>query len=204
MIGPYLSEAYTVRPIVCSDVKKSMASTRRIYSPPSSNSGADFETWVHEVEIWQCATDLEVKKQGPAIYLALEGPVRQACSNIDVKELHDENRVKIIIEKLKSLYAKGANQAAFMAYENFENFTRPEGTSILDYINKFDQLYEVIRKYKMELPDGVLAHRLLKSTNISKEKQQLARAILTELAFANMRKQLKAIHDSASDHYHPI
>ena len=123
-----------------------MSSTRRIYSPPSLNSGADFETWVHEVEIWQCVTDLEVKKQGPAIYLALEGPARQACSNIEVKELHSENGVKIIIEKLKSLYAKDVNQAAFMAYETFENFTRPEGMSILDYINKFDQLYEVIRK----------------------------------------------------------
>ena len=49
----------------------------------------------------------------------------------------------------------------------------------------------------MELPDGVLAYRLLKSANISKEKQQLARATLTELTFTNMRKQLKAIHDSA-------
>ena len=73
--------------------------------------------------------------------------------------------------------------------------------SILDYINKFDQLYEVIKKYKMELPDGVLAFRLLKSANISKEQQQLERATLTELTFANIRKQLKAIHDSASDHY---
>ena len=77
-------------------------------------------------------TDLEVKKQGPAIYLALEGPARQACSNIDVKELHSENRVKIIIDKLKSLYAKDVNQAVFMAYENFEHFTRPESMSILD------------------------------------------------------------------------
>ena len=51
----------------------------------------------------------------------------------------------------------------------------------------------------MELPD-----RLLKSANIYKEKQQLARATLTELTFANMRKQLKAIHDSASDHYNNI
>ena len=89
-----------------------MASTRKIYSPPSLNS-ADFETWVHEVNIWQCVTDLEVKKQGPAIYLAFEGPARQACSNIDVKELHGETGVKIIIEKLKSLYAKRCQSSSF-------------------------------------------------------------------------------------------
>ena len=152
-------------------------------------------------KIWQCVTDLEVKKQGLAIYLALEGPARQACSNIDVKELHSENGIKIIIEKLKSLCAKDVSQSSSfhgIPYENFENFTRPEGMSVLNYINKFDQLYEVIKKYKM---DGVLAYRLLKCANISKEKQQLARASLIELTFANMRKQLKAIHDSASDHY---
>ena len=176
---------HIVRSIVCSHVKKSMTSTRRIYSSPSLNSGADFEIWVHQVEIWQYVTDLEVKKQGPAIYLALEGPARQACSNVDVKELHTENGVEIIIEKLKSLHAKYVIQAAFMAYDNF---TRPGSMSILDYINKFDQLYEVIKKYQIELPDGVLAYRLLKSANISKEKQQLARATLTELTFAIMRK----------------
>ena len=71
------------------------------------------------MEIWQCVTDLKVKKQAPAIYLGLEGPARQACSNIDVKELHSENGVKIIIEKLKSLYAEDVNQAAFLAYESF-------------------------------------------------------------------------------------
>ena len=74
------------------------------------------------MEICQCVTDLEVKKQGLAIYVALEGPARQACSNIDVKESHSENGVKIIIEKLKSLYAKDVNQAAFMAYEILKIF----------------------------------------------------------------------------------
>ena len=144
---------------------------KNLFTTPSD----DFETRVHEVGIWQCVTDLEVKKQGPAIYLALEGP--EACSNIDVKELHSENGVKIIIEKLKSLYAKDVNQAAFMAYENFENFTRPEGMSILDYINKFDQLYEVIKKYQMELPDGVLAQVTQKCQYIQRKTAACKRYI---------------------------
>ena len=47
----------------------------------------------------------------------------------------------------------------------------------------------------MGLPDGVLAYRLLKSTNLTVEKQQLARATLSELTYDNMKKQLKAIFD---------
>ena len=50
----------------------------------------------------------------------------------------------------------------------------------------------------MTLPTVVLAYRILKSPNISNEKEQLPRATITELNYENMRKQLKAIHDSSS------
>ena len=50
----------------------------------------------------------------------------------------------------------------------------------------------------MTLPTAVLAYHVLKSANISNEKQQLARATITELNYKNMKKQLKAIHDSNS------
>ena len=50
----------------------------------------------------------------------------------------------------------------------------------------------------MELPTGVLAYRLLKSANVSDERQQLARATLSELTYENMKKQLKAIFDNSS------
>ena len=42
--------------------------------------------------------------------------------------------------------------------------------SMIDFINI---------KYEMELPTGVLTYRLLKSVEISEDKQQLARATLT-------------------------
>ena len=50
----------------------------------------------------------------------------------------------------------------------------------------------------MTLPSGVLAYRVLKGANLTPEKQQLARATITELTYENMKKQLKAIHDSSS------
>ena len=45
----------------------------------------------------------------------------------------------------------------------------------------------------MELPYGVLAYRLLKSAHLSKQHEQLARATLIELAYDNMKGQLKKI-----------
>ena len=70
---------------------------------------------------------------------------------------------------------------------------------IVDYLNEFEQLYNQIKHYDMELPTGVLAYRVLKNANITHEKQQLVCATLTLLTYENMKKQLKAIYDSSSE-----
>ena len=45
----------------------------------------------------------------------------------------------------------------------------------------------------MELSDGVLAYRLLKSAHLSEHHEQLARATLTALSCDNLKGQLKKI-----------
>ena len=49
----------------------------------------------------------------------------------------------------------------------------------------------------MELPTGVLAYRLLKSMDIS-ENKELARATMASFTYDDMKKQLKAIYDNLS------
>lgn len=66
---------------------------------------------------------------------------------------------------------------------------------IQDYINEFDRKYQKIKAKGMELPEGVLAYRLLKSANISSEKQALVRATIANLTLDDMTKQLRAIFD---------
>ena len=51
----------------------------------------------------------------------------------------------------------------------------------------------------MDLPTGVLAYRMLKSANISEEKQQLVKVTLVALTYKDMKKKLKAIHNSVSN-----
>ena len=70
--------------------------------------------------------------------------------------------------------------------------------NIVDFINEFERLYNNIKKYEMELPTGILAYRLLKSADISEDKQQLARATLSEFSYECMKRQLKAIYDNLS------
>ena len=143
-------------------------------------------------------TDLEKKKQAPAVYLSLERQARQCCADIyfKVETLYSDSAVDELIKKLKTLYDKDAEQAAFIAYEEFETFQRPPSMSILDYINEFERRNNnKIKSKKIELLDAVLEHRLLKSANVSEEKQTLARATISKLTFEVMKDQLEAIFD---------
>ena len=121
--------------------------TRKLSVPPTLNCIEEFEDWLHVTEIQQCLTDSEVEKQGPALYLSLDDKIRKTCSNIKVKD-----GVNILINKPKSLFAKDINQATFLAYDKFESFKRPVEMNIVDFINKFEKLYNNIKKYDMELP----------------------------------------------------
>ena len=47
--------------------------------------------------------------------------------------------------------------------------------------------YTMKLKHEITLPTAILAYYVLKSPNISNEKQQLARATITELNYDNMK-----------------
>ena len=66
----------------------------------------------------------------------------------------------VLITKVKSLYVKDINALAYMAYDQFENFKRPDEISIVDYINEFEHLNSEIRQFDMVLPRGVLAYKV--------------------------------------------
>ena len=94
---------------------------------------------------------------------------------------------------------KDTNQSAYAAYENFEHFQRSTEMNVKDFINEFERLYNKIRVFKMELPNGVLAYRVLESANLSTENEKLARATIKELTYKNMCEQLRKMFVDISD-----
>ena len=67
-----------------------------------------------------------------------------------------------------------------------------------EFFNKFEPLYNKLKVYQMELPDGDLSYRVLKSANLSEENEKLARAITT-LTYKSMTEQLKKIFGDMSN-----
>ena len=144
--------------------------TAKLFAPPKLSYINDFEDWVHETEIWQCLTNLDQKKQGPGIYLSTDVNIWKTFCDIKVKDLNSDDGVNVLLWKLKSLFAKDMNQAAFIAYDKFEMFKEPANMNIVDFINEFERLYNNLKKCVMELPAGVLVCRLLKILDISEDK----------------------------------
>ena len=75
----------------------------------------------------------------------------------------------ILITKIKTLYAKDINALAYMAYDQFENFKRPNDMTIVYYINEFEHLNNKIRQFDMVLRTGVLAYKVLNKYFFRKE-----------------------------------
>ena len=126
-------------------------------------------------------------------FLPLQGKARGAALEIEIKDLTDDQGVKKLIEKLDSLYLKDIYQSAYAAYESFEMYIRPKEMSMNEFLDNFERLYNKLTVYEMELPDGVLAYRVLKSAGLSEENEKLARETITTLTYKSMTEQLKKI-----------
>ena len=120
----------------------------------------EIEEWLRELEILQCVMDLEKKKQGPVVYWSFTDKIRKSCSDTSGRDLHKDDGLDALIRKIRSLYVKGTNTLAFMAYDKFENFKRPDDMNIVDYINELERLNNQIKPFDMELPTGVLAYKI--------------------------------------------
>ena len=113
--------------------------------------------------------------------------------------MNKDNRLDVLINKIKSLYAKDKNVLAFMAYDKFENFRRSDDINIIGYINEFERLNNQIKYFEMKLQTGILVYKVLKNANRPNKKQKFIRATVVSLTHKNMKKQLKDIFDSFSN-----
>ena len=106
-------------------------------APPSLVRSTSYEHWLKEIQIWQTFTDIAADKQGPAVFLTLEGKAREAIIELEVADINHADGLKNIIQKLDKLYLKDKTQAAYERYDCFERFRRPSEMSMTDYINEF-------------------------------------------------------------------
>ena len=162
-------------------------------APPSLSKSSCYDDWLKEIEIWQAFTDLAAEKQGPAVFLTLEGKAREAMLNMDIEKIKGRDGVENIVTELNKLYLKDKLEMAYETYDAFAQFRRPADMSMKDYINEFERLLSKTKKLGTTMSPDILANRLLKSANLEESQEQLIRATVKDLAYIEMQLQLKKI-----------
>ena len=64
------------------------------------------------IKLWKIFTDLDAKKQGPAICSSLTGKAREAALELSVENLNNDTGVVQLLAKLDELYLKDKDQLA--------------------------------------------------------------------------------------------
>lgn len=162
-------------------------------NPPTFDEGKPYESWKNEVEMWIRVTELSKKKQALAVALGLTGRAREAAMEIPVTDLNEDNGMTKLLEKLDGLFLVEEKDRTYEAYSNFDKLARDSTVSMADFIIEFEQRYARMKKYKMELPDAVLAFKLLDTACLEVKDRQLALTACTDLSFKEMKSALKRI-----------
>ena len=164
-----------------------------IHNPPKLNSDIAYSDWKKEIDFWQIATNVRAEKQGAAIFLSLTGKSREAVLELSREEISGEQGVAHVLAKLDRLWLEDEKKQALNVYETFEQFRRPAEMGVTEYLNAFERLNNKLKVHRMELPEGVLAYRVLKSANLTREQEQLAKATVGDITYKSMCGKLKMI-----------
>ena len=106
--------------------------------------------------------------------------------------------MKLLIDKLDSIFQSETIDEAYSTYSKFINFSRKENIEMSDYIIEYEHLYKRMRDFEMILPDAVLAFKLLDGANISDEERKLALTLGKDLKYDDMKSALKRLFNKSS------
>ena len=165
--------------------------------PPDFRKCKNYERYKQELKAWRLVTDVPKKKQGIAIALSLpadgdeETGIREKVfEELDLGDLEKDTGLDTLITFFDKHLGKDNIADSFEKFEDFEDYSRKTEVSIVEYIKNFDQKYNRLVKLKMSLPAPVLAFKLLKRANITKEQRML---VLTGMDF----EQAESLFDQA-------
>lgn len=90
-----------------------------------------------------------------------------------VPEMKKVDGVTKILEFLDTIFQRDSLVEAYESYTEFDRFKRSPNENIDLYVAEFERLYTVMKKFKMELSDAVLAFKLLDFSGLEQQNRQL-------------------------------
>ena len=163
-------------------------------APSVMREGLTYEDWKKERNIWRKFTDLSKQRQGGALFLTLTGKARETVlAEVPLSKFDEDSGIDEITKALDTLYLQDATENAFVTFDSFIKFRRPQGMSLKEYLAEFNLRYNKIKDNNMTLPDGVLAYALLTCANLPEDQEKLCRATVSSLTYKEMKAQIEKV-----------
>ena len=157
---------------------------------------SNYELWKLETLAWTVVTDLSREKQAVAVALSLPEDDKnnikeKVFGGLKLDDLNSENGMSLLFQLLDKHLLEDELMDSLNKFEDFENFERKRGQSIREYVNNFDLKFNKLEKLNIKIPSEILAFKLLRKANLSKQERMF---VLTGVNFAekeNMYKETK-------------
>ena len=164
--------------VICLSVTDLITTVMSLKLNPPDIQHKSYEQYKQELKAWNQVTDIEDTKCGIAVALSLPENVEYGIrenvfDQLEVSTLSKKDGLDHLIQFLDTHLGKDELADSLEKFEDFEDYQRQNGQFINDFISKFDQKYNKISKKEMKLPLAILAFKLLKRSNITREEKML-------------------------------
>ena len=166
-------------------------------SPPIWSDEKSYDQWKTEIEAWQVVTELTAAKRAPAVALSLDGQKREVALSIPLEELKETTGMTILMQKLQEVFDVHSLDKSFADYVKFEAFKRNDNIGVPEYIIEFNKLYSRLKSHTLELPDNILACKLLFGASLSAQETQMVLTATSEFKLNLMQSTLRRIFSSS-------
>ena len=159
-------------------------------SIPSLTGSTNYELWKLQTQAWTVVTELSKEKQALAVALNLPDDDKRKIKEkvfgeLELDVLNSENGMSVLFEFLDRYLLEDELMNSWNKFEDFEKFERKHGQNIREYVADFDLKFRKLEKIHIKLPSEILAFKLLRNANLSKQERML---VLTGVNFAEKEK----------------
>ena len=154
---------------------------------PTFNSDTDeYDTYMHEVDMWKIIGRIDKKEQAMMLVYELNkddsSGIRDKIMNeLTIEELNADGGMDKYIKYMDSHFKKDDSVATYEAYLNFEQCRKKDEEEIKTYILRFDKQSNIAKKKKVTYPNLVLALKLLDNCRLNDVDRKL---VLSEMDFS--------------------
>ena len=177
-----------------------MASLATLVLPPEFTERS-YQAYKKNLEIWKLLKTCTAKEQGPIVVTSLpnNSKAKAAALELSPEVIGADDGLKRVLEKLDKLYDTDNNHKICSDLERFENIKRLPHMNMRSFICEFERLHNDLSAHGIIYPDGVLAWRVMKASNISKEHETLCRATVEtdRWSYKSVIAQLRKIFPDA-------